>query len=106
MTLPSPPTEVRQARRRPRRAPLSQFEPDASHQLDAIEDSMGYCRVGSRLPEADLAGIVLEALAHDVSRLVTARRLHAVHLVVGPSRATVRGSGRLTGAEPLVLVLP
>lgn len=52
--------------------------------FSAIEDSMGYRRVSSRLPETVKAEILLKVLAHNVSRLVTAKRLHAVYLVVGP----------------------
>jgi transposase len=52
--------------------------------FSAIEDSMGYRRVSSRLPETVKAEILLKVLAHNVSRLVTAKRLRAVYLVVGP----------------------
>jgi len=52
--------------------------------FSAIEDSMGYRRVSSRLPETVKAEILLKILAHNVSRLVTAKRLRAVHLTVGP----------------------
>jgi transposase len=54
-----------------------------------IEDSMGYRRVSSRLPETVKAEILLKILAHNVSRLVTAKRLHAVYVVVGPFWSTV-----------------
>jgi IS5 family transposase len=52
--------------------------------FSAIEDSMGYRRVSSRLPETVKAEILLKVLAHNVSRLVTAKRLRAVYVVVGP----------------------
>lgn len=52
--------------------------------FSAIEDSMGYRRVSSRLPETVKAEILLKVLAHNVSRLVTAKRLRAVYLLVGP----------------------
>lgn len=52
--------------------------------FSAIEDSMGYRRVSSRLPETVKAEILLKILAHNVSRLITAERLRAVYLIVGP----------------------
>jgi transposase len=52
--------------------------------FSAIEDSMGYRRVSSRLPETVKAEILLKILAHNISRLVTAKRLRAVYFVVGP----------------------
>jgi transposase len=52
--------------------------------FSAIEDSMGYRRVSSRLPETVKAEILLKVLAHNVSRLVVAKRLRAVYVVVGP----------------------
>jgi len=52
--------------------------------FSSIEDSMGYRRVSSRLPETVKAEILLKILAHNVSRLITAKRLHAVYLVAGP----------------------
>lgn len=52
--------------------------------FSAIEDTMGYRRVSSRLPETVKAEILLKVLAHNVSRLVTAAKLRAVYLVVGP----------------------
>jgi len=48
-----------------------------------IEDSMGYRRVSSRLPETVKAEILLKILTHNVSRLITAKRLRAVYIVVG-----------------------
>lgn len=59
---------------------MSTIEPVFS----AIEDAMGYRRVSSRLPETVKAEILLKILAHNVSRLVTAKRLRAVYLAVGP----------------------
>jgi len=52
--------------------------------FSAIEDTMGYRRVSSRLPKTVKAEILLKVLAHNVSRLVTAKRLRAVYVLVGP----------------------
>jgi transposase len=49
-----------------------------------IEDSMGYRRVSSRLPETVKAEVLLKILAHNVSRLVTAKRVRAVYMAIGP----------------------
>ena len=47
-----------------------------------IEDTMGYRRVSSRLPQTVKAEILLKVLAHNVSRLITAKRLAAVYFLV------------------------
>ena len=50
--------------------------------FSAIEDSMGFRRVSSRLPETVRAEILLKVLAHNVARLVTAKRVRCVYVLV------------------------
>ena len=50
--------------------------------FSAIEDSMGFRRVSSRLPETVRAEILLKILAHNVARLVTAKRVRCVNVLV------------------------
>jgi transposase len=50
--------------------------------FSAIEDTMGFRRVSSRLPETVRAEILLKVLAHNVARLVTAKRVRCVYVLV------------------------
>ncbi|ACG72346.1 transposase IS4 family protein [Anaeromyxobacter sp. K] len=50
--------------------------------FSAIEDTMGFRRVSSRLPETVRAEILLKILAHNVGRLVTAKRVRCVYVLV------------------------
>lgn len=51
--------------------------------FSVIEDAMGFRRVSSRLPETVRAEILLKILAHNVARLVTAKRVRCVYVLVG-----------------------
>lgn len=50
--------------------------------FSSLEDSMAFRRVSSRLPQTVTAEILLKVLAHNVSRLIAARRLRAVFICV------------------------
>lgn len=50
--------------------------------FSAIEDTMGFRRVSSRLPETVRAEILLKILAHNVARLIAAKRVRCVYVVV------------------------
>jgi len=52
--------------------------------FSTIEDAMGYRRVSTRHAGAVVAEILLKVLAYNVGRLIQAKRLRPVYLVVGP----------------------
>jgi len=50
--------------------------------FSSLEDCMGFRRVSSRLPQTVTAEILLKLLAHNVSRLLTRRRLLCVYFLL------------------------
>ena len=56
--------------------------------FSSLEDCMGFRRVSSRLPETVTAEILLKLLAHNVSRLLTRRRLLCVYFLLPASPAS------------------
>lgn len=53
--------------------------------FSAIEDTMGFRRVSAGLPETVRAEILLKILAHTVARLIAAKRVRCVHVLVDGS---------------------
>ena len=52
--------------------------------FSSLADAMRFVRSSSRNPATVTAEVLLKVLAHNVSRLVTAKRLRAVYVLVGP----------------------
>ena len=55
--------------------------------FSSLEDCMGFRRVSSRFPQSVTAEIMLKLLAHNVSRLLTRRRLLCVYFLLPASLA-------------------
>jgi transposase len=55
--------------------------------FSSLEDCMGFRRVSSRFPQSVTAEILLKLLAHNVSRLLTRRRLLCVYFLLPASLA-------------------
>jgi transposase len=52
--------------------------------FSSLEEMMGFRRVSSRLQHTVVAEILLKVLAHNTARLIAAKRLHAVLILVEP----------------------
>src|SRR5262245_48085 len=94
LSLSSPPA-ARQIRRRTRRDPNPRFKADTSSQLDAIhgcpsmqvpQDHLAWAvqRVVSRFEQTIVAEVLLKVLAHNVSRLLAAKKLSRVDCWITP----------------------